>query len=98
MKDETVHRDERTVSVENASYRLAYLVVSFGLLLSTIYRGYVRHEQAWDLLGLVVLGGVVASTYQGLRGVLTGRWLAVILGVGALALVVAALLVLGLGV
>jgi hypothetical protein len=29
----TVHRDERTLAVENASYRWAYLFLSFALLL-----------------------------------------------------------------
>ena len=59
-----VERDERVVAVENASYRWAAQVMSFGLLLDAIYRSWVRHESAWDLLGLVIAGGAIASLYQ----------------------------------
>lgn len=95
MMEPMVVRDERTQSVENASYRWAYLVLSFGLLLSTMYRSFVLHQQAWDLLALVIVGGVVATTHQGLQRVLTRRWL--LLGVaGALAAAVLAFLLLRL--
>jgi hypothetical protein len=60
----SVHRDERTVAVENAGYRWAYLLVSFALLVDVGYRGVVRHEAAWDLLALVILGGVVCAVHQ----------------------------------
>jgi hypothetical protein len=93
MIDQSIARDERTVSVENASFRWAYLFLSFGLLLSTAYRGFILHEQAWDLLALVVLSGVVTTLYQGRQHVLTRRWL--ILSVTAItaALILGAVLV-----
>ena len=81
-------RDERTDAVENASFRWAYLVLSFGLLASTAWRSFVRGESAWDLLALVVLGGIVAGVYQGREQVISRRWvlLAVVaMGVAALA-------------
>jgi predicted PurR-regulated permease PerM len=93
MKEQAVLRDERTVSVENASYRLANQVMSIGLLLSTAYRAHVLHEQSWDLLALLVLGGVVATAYQGFHQALPQRWLPRFLGIMAVAAVVAALLV-----
>lgn len=68
-------RDERTVAVENASYRWSYLVLSFGILILVAYRSYAKHESAWDLLLLVVLGGVVGRVYQGSNRVLPRRWL-----------------------
>ncbi len=74
MTAKPIMRDERTVATENASYRLAYLVMSFGLLVSTAYRSFARHESAWDLLALVILGGAVATFYQGSRRVLSQRW------------------------
>ena len=37
-------------------------------------RGFVRDEASWDLLALVVLGGAVATLYQGSRRVLSRRW------------------------
>lgn len=70
----TAQRDERTLTVENASYRWAYLVLSFGLLLDVAYRSFARQESAWDLLALVILGGAVATAYQGTHHVLTPRW------------------------
>ncbi len=69
----TVDRDERTVAAENASYRWAYLVMTYGLLLDMAYRAFARQEQSWDLVGLVLLGGVVAILLQGRAHVLTKR-------------------------
>jgi hypothetical protein len=68
-------RDERTEAVENAGYRWSYYLLTFGVLGATAYRGLVLHETAWDLLALVVLGGVVNSVYQASRRVLYPRWL-----------------------
>ena len=68
-----VHRDERTLHVENASYRWAFHVFAYGLLLIVTYRSYVANESAWDLLALVVLGGTVASLYQWTHAILTKR-------------------------
>jgi hypothetical protein len=85
-----IARDERTVATENASYRWAYLVMSFGLLVSTAYRAFARHESSWDLLALVILGGALATLYQGSRRVLTRRW--------AVASAAAVVLALALGV
>jgi hypothetical protein len=67
-------RDERTIAVENASFRLSYLVLSFGALLIVAYRSFALGESMWDLLALVVLGGGVNAVYQGSKHVLTARW------------------------
>jgi hypothetical protein len=74
MNTQFVPRDERTTSVENASYRWAYLLQAYGLLVVVAYRGFVLQESSWDLLTLVLLGGVVTIWYQGRHRVLTGRW------------------------
>jgi hypothetical protein len=87
-----VVKDERTVAVENASYRWAYLVLSYGLLLSTAYRGFVRDEASWDLLGLVLLGGAVSTFYQHSFRVLPRRWVWVSVGAVLLAVVLAAVI------
>jgi hypothetical protein len=70
-----IQRDERTLAVENASYRLVYLLLSFALLADVAYRGIVRREPSWDLLGLVVGAGVVATTYQAMHRVVSAAWL-----------------------
>lgn len=83
-----VERDERTLAVEHASYRWAYLCLSYGLLAAVAYRSAVRNEQPWDLLALVVAGGVVSAGYQAAHRTLGRRWA----GVTAATLVAAALL------
>jgi hypothetical protein len=89
----TIHRDERTIAVENASYRWAYLFLSFGLLALVAYRSFVDHESPWDLLALVILGGLLSTAYQGFHGVLSKQWAATclltVIVAGALAAFVA---------
>jgi hypothetical protein len=70
-----VERDERTVAVENAGYRWSYLVLSFGLLASVAYRSFSLDQSSWDLLGLVIGGGVVNTMYQWTGGVLYRKWI-----------------------
>ena len=96
MRSATVDRDERTVTVEHASYRWAYLVLSYGLLLSVMYRSFVRHEASWDLLALVVLGGAVSALYQGSYRVLTRRWLLLSAAAAAIAFVLGVAIVLAM--
>jgi hypothetical protein len=69
-----IQRDERTVAIENAGYRWAYLFLSFGLLALVAYRSFMRHESPWDLLALVVLGGLLSAAYQGFHQVLSRQW------------------------
>jgi hypothetical protein len=84
-------RDEREAAVEQRGDRLAYLVVSYGLLLVVAYRSIVERQASWDLLGLVVLGGIVSMGYRMTRRALSrnalllvGLTIAVCIGVGAL--------------
>lgn len=74
MSDDPVVRDERTVAVENASYRWAYLVVSFGLLVCVAVRAVVLKQASWDLLALVIVGSAVAFLYQVTRRALARGW------------------------
>ena len=69
-----VERDERTVSVENASYRWAYTFLSLALVIDVVYRGLFRHEAAWDLLALVIVGGAVCQIYQARQKTLPRGW------------------------
>jgi len=73
MTTQEVIRDERTIAVENASFRWSYRVMSFGLLLAVAYRSFVRGESAWDLLGLVILAGGVNAAYQRAGGIFEWR-------------------------
>lgn len=90
MTSGTIERDERTTVVEHASYRLAYLFLSYALLLDVAYRSFTRSESPWDLLALVVLGGVVSTVYQARHQILGRRWVVVTLATVMAAAVVAA--------
>lgn len=93
MKDQPIIRDERTITVENSSYRWAYLLLSFGLLAVVAYRSFVWREASWDLMALVILGGVVTTLYQWSHRVLSRRWVFMAITTGLLAAVVAAVIV-----
>ena len=60
----TVQRDERTVAVENASYRWSATFVSFALLIDMVCRGVFFHETAWDLFALACVPGIICLIYQ----------------------------------
>ena len=89
---QAVERDERTVAVENASYRWAFLVFTYGLLVDVMYRGLVRHEAAWDLLALVVVGGGICTAYQASQKTLAHGWVVKVVLLGCVAAVFAAIL------
>lgn len=57
-------RDEREAAVDRAGDRLAYVVLSYGLLLIVAYRAFVDGQSSWELLALVVLGGAVGGAYR----------------------------------
>lgn len=82
-------RDERTVAVENASYRLAYLVLSFGVLAAVAYRAFAWGQASWDLLALVIVAGAVTIGYQAARRVLTRQALRIGVAVAGAAAAVA---------
>ncbi len=88
--DRLTPRDERETSVDQAADRLSYLVLSFGLLGIVAYRSLVDREASWDLLGLVVLGGLVGTAYRTQQRVVSRRWVMVLVGTAAVAMVVAA--------
>lgn len=91
MTETTVVRDERTQAVENSSYRLAYLVVTYGLLASVFYRRLAFGQASWDLIGLVVLGGLVAVVYQGRKGILSRQLVQISLVTAVVAAALAAI-------
>lgn len=94
MKDQTIIRDERTITIENTSYRWGYLLLSFGLLVVVACRSFIWRQSSWDLLALVVLGGVVTTLYQWTHSVLSRHWVIVTVVAVLLAAVVAVVSVL----
>lgn len=57
-------KDERAILVEKSSYALAYTLITYAILLDVIYRAIVLKQATWDLLGIVILGGLAATLYQ----------------------------------
>ena len=86
-----VPRDEREQGIDHAADRLAYLVLSFGLLAIVAFRSFVDGTSSWDLLGLVVLGGLVGTLYRLARRAVSREWVIVAAGTAAVAIVVAAI-------
>jgi hypothetical protein len=89
-------RDEREAALEQGGDRLAYLVVSYGLLLLVAYRSLVERQASWDLLVLVVLGGIVSVGYRMSRRALSRNATVVLSLTIAVSIVVGALVALGL--
>ncbi len=87
---QVVERDERTVAVENASYRWAYGVLTYALLVDLMYRGLFRHEAAWDLMALVVVGGAVCMVYQARQKTLGHGWVMKVVLVACITGIIAA--------
>jgi hypothetical protein len=74
MKNQSILRDERYYTIENASYRIAYIILSFGLLLLIIVRSIVFHESNWDLFALVIISSFAATIYQYSHKTITFSW------------------------
>jgi hypothetical protein len=89
MKDQPVLHDERTVMVENASYRLGFMILSYGLLIIVALRGFFYKESNWDLMALVILAGGFTTAYQGFHQIFSKRWVYVFAITAIIAVVVA---------
>jgi hypothetical protein len=67
------NRNEFESSVDTTADRIAYLVLAYGLLAIVAFRGLVDREQSWDLLALVIVGGLVGTAFRVGRGRTTAR-------------------------
>ena len=85
-------RDERVTAAESVSYRRGFIVLSFGLLLATIYRSFVTGDASWDLLALVVAGGAATAITQATRHILSARRIVLAVLSMAVALIIAKML------
>jgi hypothetical protein len=88
-------RDEREAAVERGGDRLAYIVVTYGLLLIVAYRSFVDQQASWDLLALVVVGGIVSLGYRMWRRGLSRNTLVLVGVTIAIAVIVGALFAVG---
>ena len=88
----SVERDERTVAVENASYRWAYGFLAYALLVDVAYRAVVHHEAAWDLMAFVFAGGILCTVYQARLKTLAHSWAKRVVVISCVAAVIAAII------
>jgi len=87
-------RDERTLAIENASYRWAYLILACGLLLDINVRNYFHFTGNGDLLLLVIVASLFCSIYQARARVMTRALIYVMLIAGVVAAAIAVLVTL----
>lgn len=85
-----VPRDERESAVDSAADRLSFLVLAYGLLVIAAIRSF-NGDATWDLLGLVVLAGVVGLGFRLRQRVVSNRWALVLVATVLIAAVVAAI-------
>lgn len=64
MKQEPILRDERYYAVENASYRLGFLIMGFGTMVLCAVRAALFQQTNWDFFGLVIISSLAATVYQ----------------------------------
>lgn len=87
-------RDERELRVDLDADRLAVVVLSFGILAIVAWRAFADQEASWDLLGLLVLSGLVGTGYRVGKRATSTRLVSVMALAGAIALAVAIVLAL----
>lgn len=90
---DSIERDERTISIENKSYSIGYRLALFALLLDTAYRSFYLHESSWDLLGIVLMCGVVTTFYQLNHKILTKGWIKISVLALILSIIVAIIII-----
>jgi hypothetical protein len=64
MKDQMIIQDERTKSIENASYKPGFIILCFGVLIDIFIRSAFFNEAPWDLFALVIVASWVSTIYQ----------------------------------
>lgn len=74
MNNKTV-KDERATFIENVSCKFGYNLITYTLLIDVIYRALVLDEAAWDLLGIIIISGLVMTLYQYKQKILEKNWL-----------------------
>jgi hypothetical protein len=94
MNNPPIIKDERTRTIEDASYRVGFNIICFGLLLDVIFRSVLYpNESVWDLMGLVVVSGFAATIYQARHKTLPPHFLRSMLLLGAVTAVLSAVMV-----
>jgi hypothetical protein len=94
MNNKMVEKDERTTSIENASYSYGYKFLTFALLLDVMYRSFRFNEAPWDLLAIVITSGFAMTIYQYKQKILGKSWIKIAVLTMGVAIVSAAVVAL----
>jgi hypothetical protein len=93
-KNELLRSDERAATVQSSNYLWAYIFITYSLLVDVAVRAAFRNEAAWDLLAIVITGGIVSAVYQAHQNTLVQSWtwkaLFVLLAIAVISAVIAA--------
>ncbi len=86
MNKNEVVKDERFVAVENASFKLGYSILSYGILVLIVVRSLLLNQTNWDLFALVIVSSFAATIYQIKNKTISFSWKWVVLFFGVMAL------------
>lgn len=64
LKQPSIIRDERYYAVENASYRIGYMILAFGTMVLIVIRSVLFQQSNWDFFALVWISSLAATAYQ----------------------------------
>ena len=70
----SLKRDERTVAVENASYKWAWHFLVWPLIIDTMYRQKALNQEVGDLVALVCVSSAIAIVYQYRHKAVVSYW------------------------
>ena len=70
----TLKRDERTVAIENASFKWAWCFLVWPLTIVALYRQKAMNEEVGDLIALVCVSSAIAIVYQFRHKVIVSYW------------------------
>jgi CDP-diglyceride synthetase len=83
MKNHPTMRDERYFAVENASYRIGYLILAFGSMVLIIIRSILFQQSNWDFFALIIISSLAATIYQVRNKIISMSWKWVFLMIAA---------------
>jgi len=64
MTNKLVEKDERSASIENASYKIGFHFIIYAIFIDVIYRSLRFHEGSFDLILIVLISLLPTIAYQ----------------------------------
>lgn len=64
MNKDTIVKDERYYAVENASYKIGWIILAFGVFVLIFIRSLLFNQSNWDFFALVFISSLATTIYQ----------------------------------